>query len=349
MTTEPWLSLADHLDSAADEGTFSGTVLITVGEETVLHACHGIANRSAAVPVMKRTRFEVASLSKMFTAAAVLSVLDDAGVSVHAPVSGLMPEHRRPRTLDPAVTVHHLLTHTSGIGDYAEEDEKLPGYVPDYSSLWRDIPSYRMRRPDDFLPLYADLPPVSRPGEAYHYCNAGFVLLGALLEELTGGEFSEVVTSRVLQRAGMAHSGYFALDEARPDIALGYFPPERPGGPWRSNIYSIPIVGGGDGGAFVTALDVDRFLRAVASGSLLGPGTTARMLTPHAQVDDGLWMGHGAYLRADGSFGYGGGDPGVEAIARHLPSRHATMVILANVEGALDAVYDQVVAAFRTL
>lgn len=349
MTSEPWLSLAEHLDRAADDGDFSGTVLIAVGAETVLHACHGIANRATAVPVMKRTRFEVASLSKMFTAAAVLSVLDDADVSVHAPVTDLLPERRRPRTMDPGVTVHHLLTHTSGIGDYAEEDESLPGYVADYAALWRDLPSYRMRRPDDFLPLYTDLPPVSRPGESYHYCNAGFVLLGALLEELTGGEFTEVVTARVLRPAGMAHSGYFALDEARPDIALGYLPPERPGGLWRSNIYSIPIVGGGDGGAFVTALDVDRFLRAVASGALLGPGTTARMLTPHAQVDDGLWMGYGAYLRADGSFGYGGGDPGVEAIARHLPSKEATMVILANIEGSLDSVYDTVIEAFGTL
>lgn len=347
--SEPWLSLTEHLDRAADDGDFSGTVLVTAGEETLLHACHGIANRAAGVPVMRRTRFGVASLSKMFTAVAVLAALDDAGVGVDERVVDLLPEWRRPRTLDPGVTVHHLLTHTSGIGDYAEEDENLPGYVPDYAALWRELPNYRMRRPDDFLPLYSGLPAVSTPGEAYHYCNAGFVLLGALLEELTGEEFTEAVAARVLRPAGMRHSGYFALDEALPDIALGYFPPERPGGPWRSNIYSIPVVGGGDGGAFVTAQDLDRFLRAVASGELLGDGTTARMLTPHAQVEEGLWMGHGAYLRGDGSFGYGGGDPGVEAIARHLPSRAATMVILANQEGSLDAVYDQVIEAFRTL
>jgi len=349
MSSEPWLSLSEHLDRAAAEGDLSGTVLVTVGDATVLHACHGLANRSAGVPVMKRTRFGVASLSKMFTAAAVLSALDDADVDVHTRVADLLPERRRPRTLDPAVNVHHLLTHTSGIGDYAEEDETLPGYVADYASIWSDRPNYRMRRPDDFLPLLTDLTPVSRPGEAYHYCNAGFVLLGILLEEVTGGEFTDVVTSRILQPAGMTHSGYFALDEARPDIATGYFPPAQLGGPWRSNIYSIPIVGGGDGGAFVTARDVDLFLRALGSGDLLGPEMTARALTPQVQVEEGLWMGYGVYLRADGSFGYGGGDPGVEAIARHLPSKDATMVVLANTEGALDAVYDKVVEAFGTL
>lgn len=349
MTADPWLALTEHLDRVATEGDFSGTVLVTQGDTTLLHACHGIANRAAAVPVLKRTRFGVASLSKMFTAAAVLSALDEAGVDVHTHITDLVPEDRRPRTLDPAVTVHHLLTHTSGMGDYAEEDEALPGYVADYGSIWQDRPNYRMRRPGDFLPLFTDLPPVSGPGAAYHYCNAGFVLLGILLEEVTGGEFVDVVTERVLQPAGMTHSGYFALDEARPDIAVGYLPPEQSAGPWRSNIYSIPIVGGGDGGAFVTARDLDQFLRALGSGELLGPATTARALTPHAQVEDGLWMGYGAYLRADGSFGYGGGDPGVEAIARHRPSSDATMVVLTNAEGALDAVYDEVIEAFGTL
>ena len=153
MSSESWLSLTEHLDRAATEGDLSGTVLVTVGDATVLHACHGLANRSAGVPVMKRTRFGVASLSKMFTAAAVLSALDDADVDVHTRVADLLPERRRPSTLDPAVNVHHLLTHTSGIGDYAEEDETLPGYVADYASIWSDRPNYRMRRPDDFLPL----------------------------------------------------------------------------------------------------------------------------------------------------------------------------------------------------
>ena len=74
--SEPWLSLTEHLDRAADDGDFSGTVLVTAGEETLLHACHGIANRAAGVPVMRRTRFGVASLSKMFTAVAVLAALD---------------------------------------------------------------------------------------------------------------------------------------------------------------------------------------------------------------------------------------------------------------------------------
>lgn len=349
MTPDPILSLTDHLEVADEKGQFSGTVLLTVGETTVLHACHGLADRSAAVPVRERTRFGVASLSKMFTAAAVLSALDDAGVDVHARVADLLPQRRRPRSLDPGVTVHHLLTHTSGMGDYAEEDETLPGYVADYGALWRDLPNYRMLRPGDFLPLFADLPSVGPPGAAYHYCNAGFVLLGIVLEEITGGEFIDVVTARVLRPAAMESSGYFALDEARPDLATGYLPPRRPGLPWRSNIYSIPVVGGGDGGAFVTARDVEKFLRAVASGELLGAATTARMLTPYAQVEEGLWMGHGAYLRSNGSFGYGGGDPGVEAIARHLPARDATMVVLANIPGSLDAVYDEVVAAFQAL
>lgn len=349
MNSADFEGLATHLARAATESDLSFTVLLTHGEEPVFEACHGLADRAAGLPVTSRTRFAVASLSKMFTAVAVLAALVDAGTSPHARVVDLLPERRRPRTLDPAITVHHLLTHTSGMGDYAEEDEDLPGYVEDYGSLWVDRPCYRMRRPDDFLPLYAELPPVAAPGQAFHYCNGGYVLLGALLEELTGEEFAGAVGARVFEPAGMVDSGYFALDEVRPDLALGYLPPRAPGDPWRSNIFSTPVVGGGDGGAFVTSRDVVRFLRALGAGTLLSPETTAQLLMPHVPVEGDLSMGYGVFVGADGCFGHGGGDPGVEALSRHLPSRDTTMVVLANTEGVLDLVYDQVTAAFASL
>lgn len=206
----------------------------------------------------------------MFTAAAVLDAVRRRELSLDAHVVDVLPPHRRPSTLDRRVTVHHLLTHTSGIGDYAEGDETLPGYLDD-ASLWRDRPSYRMEGVDDFLPLYAELTPVAAPGAEWHYCNAGYLLLGVMLEQATGLGFVAAVQTRVFEPVGMADSGYFRLDEPRPRIATGYLPPTEPGAPWRSNVYSIPVVGGGDGGAFATAADIDRFLRAVADGRLLGP------------------------------------------------------------------------------
>ena len=320
---------------------FSGSVLVTRGATTLLECSAGWADRAHGAPVTPATRFATASLSKMFTAAAVLSCVREGLLDVDDRVVDVLPDARRPRTMPDAVTVHHLLAHTSGIGDYAEEDEELPGYVEDYASLWVHRPVQTMQRPDDFLPLYADAAPVAPPGEAYHYSNAGYVLLGAVLEEVTDRPFIDVVGERVFGPAGMASSGYFRSDEARPDVAVGYLPRHGPGAPWRTNVFSVPVVGGGDGGAHVTARDVDRFLRAVASGDLLGPDLTARMLTPHVPVVDGFTMGYGVLIRPDGGgFTKDGGDPGIETIARHMPREDVSMVVLCNGEGMLDPVWD---------
>lgn len=341
MNEGVWAGVEQELTALAAEGRFSGSALVTRGDETLLECALGLADRANGRRVHPGTRFGLASLSKPFTAAAVLTCVGRGELAVHDRVVDVLPAERRPRTLDEAVTVHHLLTHTSGIGDYAEEDEDAPHYVADYGALWRDRPAYGMERPDDFLPMYADLSPIFAPGERFHYCNGGYVLLGAVVEQATGRSFVEVVTERVLAPAGMVDSGYFRLDDPVPDLALGYLPSGR------SNIYSIPVVGGGDGGAFVTARDLDRFLRAIATGTLLGEELTGQMRAPHVEVAPGVAMGYGLFVREGGTFGHGGGDPGVETLARHLPDQDLSMVVLCNGEGTLETAWDRVEAALQ--
>lgn len=340
MVENAWAGVERELTRLAGEGRFSGSVLVTQGAETLLEATVGLADRANGRPIHPGTRFALASLSKPFTAAAVLTCVGRGELGVHDRVVDVLPADRRPRTLDEGVTVHHLLTHTSGIGDYAEEDEDAPHYVADYGSLWRERPTYRMERPDDFLPLYADLSPIFAPGTEFHYSNGGYVLLGAVLEQVTGRPFVDVVTDRVLGPAGMADSGYFRLDDPVPDLAVGYLPSGR------SNLFSTPVIGGGDGGAFATARDLDRFLRAIATGSLLGEELTRLMRTRHVGVSERFAMGYGLFL-SDVGFGHGGGDPGVETGARYLLADDRSMVILCNQEGTLDAAWDLVEAALQ--
>lgn len=339
-----WDEISGELTGLGEEGRFTGSVLVMQGKRPLVEVCAGSADRATATPIHPGTRFGLASLSKAFTATAILTCVRDGLLGIEDRVVDLLPAARRPRTMAPEVTVHHLLTHTSGIGDYAEEDEDLPGYVEDYAALWRDVPMYRIERPDDLLPLYVDAPPTAQPGAGFHYSNAGFVLLGALLEEVTGREFVPAVTERVLQPAGMESSGYFRSDEPVPDVAVGYLR-RSDDAPWRSNIYSVPVIGNGDGGAHATPRDLDRFLRAIASGDLLGPDLGARMRSRHVPVSDGVWYGYGLYLRADGSFGHGGGDPGVETVARHVPDRDLTLVALCNGEDMLGDVWPLVLSA----
>ncbi|MFC5381190.1 serine hydrolase domain-containing protein [Aquipuribacter nitratireducens] len=346
MSTEALRALDRRLAERAEADELSGAVLLSVAGETLLEGCYGLADRAAGVPVTTRTRFGVASMSKMFTAAAVLDLVGEGRLTVGDRVVDVLPAARRPATLRDDVTVHHLLTHTSGIADYAEEDEDTPGYVEDYGALWRDLPCYRVERPDDFLPLYGDRPPYRAPGERFHYSNAGYVLLSAVVEEVTGRPFTAVVTERVLGRAGMTASGYFRTDEARPDVAVGHLP--RDDGPWRSNVFSIPVVGGGDGGAFVTARDVDRFLTAFEDGSLLG-GLRDAALTRHTEVLDapGFGMGYGVILYPDGRFGHGGGDPGVDVLAQRWPEEGATLVVLCNMAEPAADIRTAVLEAWR--
>ena len=338
MADGVWEGVERELVDLEREDRFSGSVLVIHGETALLECGVGVADRASGTPVTPRSRFGLASLSKMFTAAAVLSCVRDGLLAPGDRVVDLLPPERRPRTLPVDVTVHHLLTHTSGIGDYAEEDEDVANYVEDYGSLWVDRPTYAMQRPDDFLPMYADAPPVMEPGAGFHYSNAGYVLLGAVLEQVTGQPFVDAMNERVFGPVGMADSGYLRLDESLPDVAVGYLP-RGPGDPWRTNLFSVPVVGGGDGGACATARDIDRFLRAVASGRLLGDELSALMQTRHVPVAEGFWMGYGLFLREDGSLGHGGGDPGVETMTRHWPDRDLTFVVLCNGEDMLGPVW----------
>ena len=324
----------------------SGAVLVTHAGRAVLERCYGLADRAGGTPVTPRTRFGLASVTKLFTAVAVADQVVAGRLRFEDRVVDVLPTARRPSTLRDEVTVHHLLTHTSGIADYAEEDDSLPTYVADYGALWQDRPSYRMLRPADFLPLFGDRPPYRAPGERWQYSNAGYVVLGLVVEEVTGRPYVDVVQERVFDRAGMSASGFFRLDEARPDVAVGYLPRASPEAPWRTNVYSSPVVGGADGGAFSTTGDLDRFLRALDDGTLLGPARDT-VLRRHVDAWDGYASGYGVLHYPDGRWGHGGGDPGVEVLVQRFPADDVDVVVLCNGEGLAGDVRDAVLAAWR--
>ena len=178
--------------------------------------------------------------------------------------------------------------------------------------------------------MFGDLPPYWPPGEKCWYSNAGYILLGILLEEVTGRPYTELVQQCVFDRAGMAASGFWRLDEVVPDLATNYV--RQQDGSWRTNHYSVPVIGGADGGAQVTARDADRFMTALDDGTLLGDLHDV-MLQPHADYEEGLRFGYGVMIYPDGRFGHGGGDPGVDVLVHRWPEEKTNLVVLANVEG----------------
>ncbi|WP_435737942.1 serine hydrolase domain-containing protein [Cellulosimicrobium sp. PMB13] len=281
-------ALDTHLRARAASDAFSGVVRIERHGEEVFERAYGIASRRWGVPVRPTTRFDVASVTKLFTAVAVLQLVGDGRLRLddrihdHVDLAGT----KIPRE----VTLRHLLTHSSGIADDADEEAG-----ESYEDLWVERPSYSVTRTADFLPGFVHKEPNFAPGEGCRYCNVGFVLAGLALENVTGTTYRDHVREHVFARAGMTASGFFRMDEAVPDVAEGWEPVRTRGddgtsGPvtgWRQNIYSYPPVGSPDGGAHVTARDLTRFLAAVRGGELLPPDLTRAFLTPQVKHDDG--------------------------------------------------------------
>ena len=343
-----WQNLDNRLRAQAANEDLSGAVLLTRAGHTIFHGCYGLADRAADVPIGPATRFGLASVTKMFTAAAVADQISAGRMTLGSRIVDLLPPQARPITLHPNVTVAHLLLHTSGIADYAEEDDTCSTYLDDYASLWQDRPSYRMLQPLDFLPLFADLPPYRPPGQSWQYCNAGYILLGIVLEQVTGRTYVDLVQDRVFDRAGMHASGFFRLDETRPDVAVGYLDPATPGANRRTNIYSIPVIGGPDGGAYSTVTDLDRFLHRIADHTLMST-LTDQMLDPREKLGGGYRHAYGFIHHPDGWYGHGGGDPGVACRVRRFPNDDANLIVLCNIETWADDLYDAVSKTWRGL
>ena len=175
---------------------FSGVVQISEGGRVLFEGAYGLAIRPEAIPNRIDTRFQTASGCKVFTATAVLQLIDRGRLKPETPLVACV-EAEFPN-YDPGITVHHLLTHTSGIISYFEEDLN-----PDYEALWRDTPMYGIRRPADFLPLFQHKPMKFRPGERFDYNDGGFILLGLVIEAISGLSFAEYIEKH-LRRSRIA-------------------------------------------------------------------------------------------------------------------------------------------------
>lgn len=327
------------------EESFSGVVhVIGDDDETPVTIALGMADRVAGVANHPGTRFGVASTAKMITGLVIARLVDRGVVRYEDRYVDLVGLEFRPRDLDPKVTLEHLLSHTSGVGDYADEYDGPP-----FETIWETTPPTMIRGPKDTLRLMLDLPRTGDPGEAARYNNGGFVLLGVAIEEATGGSFPDVVASEVFEPLGMAASGYWPLDGLEPDLAVGYVPPAEdavagtPAATWRTNVYMMPAMGGPDGGLQSTAADLVRSLdgltgRGPIGGPFLSDATRTRMSTvvavsPEEKAGYGLGMVR-APEGAAGRVGHSGEDPGFSCRAWAYDGGER-VVVLSNIsEGA---------------
>lgn len=325
-------ALRGWFDQRVATREFSGVALVWNDGAPRFEYAGGLAHRGHQVPITNDTRFGVASVTKMVTAAAALRLVDRDVLRLDQPVVEVLPAEHRPKALTPEHTLHHLLSHTSGLANY--HDDAAQTWDSFVGALDR-IPGSKAGRPADLLPLFADLPAVRRPGEKYEYCDSNFILAGLVIEAATDKTFYEVAAEEVLRPARMADSSFEELDQDPPRYATGYLHADGPPDTWRSNVFSLTAKGMPDGGMITTAQDLARLIDALLGGTLLSPPLLAAMMTPQAPPSaDVEQYGYGLELVVeDGAVtivGHGGADPGVSTLVAHHLAAGTTIVVLCN-------------------
>ena len=321
-------ALGPSLDEAAREKGMSGTIRVDVDGDVVFDAAYGLADRAHGIPNTVDTRFAGASLSKGFTALAVMSLVEQGVLALDTPVRDILGADLP--LVDDRVTIEQLLAHTSGIGDYFDEEAEWE--VDDYVLT---LPVHALTSLDAFLPMLDGQPQKSEPGERFSYNNGGFMVLALVAERASAVPFHDLVQSRVLDRAGLERTDYPRLDELPGDAAIGYLY-ERPDA-LRTNVLHLPVRGSGDGGAFTTASDLSTFWRAFAQGRIVDAATRDAMTAPrNVAEEEDLRYGMGFYLDREGPglilMGY---DAGVSAWSRFDPETGLGVTLLSNTsEGA---------------
>jgi CubicO group peptidase (beta-lactamase class C family) len=250
--------LKAQVQKLADADAFSGVVLLAKDGKPILLSAWGEANKDFGAPNRADTKFNLGSMNKMFTAVATLQLVERGRLSLDDSLSKFLPDFPNKDAAE-KIRVKHLLSHTSGLGSY-------------FNQKFEESSRARWRTVDQMLELAKDEKPQFEPGEKWAYSNTGFLVLGKVIEKVTGQDYYDYVRDNVYRPAGMTATDCYELDRVNPNLAVGYqgnF--GKDGVVWRNNLFEHVIRGGPAGGGYSTAEDLLRFDRALRGGKLLGP------------------------------------------------------------------------------
>ena len=301
--------LRETIDAEAARTAFSGVVRVDRGDHVELEAAYGLADRAHGVPMTPQHRLGTASVTKGFTALAVLSLVADGALALQTPARSVLGSDLP--LIDDGVTVEHLLSHRSGIGDYVDESQ-----LTSSADYVMPVPVHTLVTTEDYLAVLDGHPQVSPPGTAVVYNNGAFVVLALIAERVAGVPFADLVAARVWEPAGMVDTAFLRSDELPGSAAAGYLYADG----LRTNLLHLPVRGSGDGGAYTTAADMAAFWRALTGCRIVPERWLAEMLVPrHPSSPDSLGYGLGVWLHHDGALELHGYDAGVSFWTVHDP------------------------------
>lgn len=303
---------------------FSGVISVRKNGTDLFGKAYGYADTANRRENRTDTKFPTASAGKGFTAAGILRLIERGELRAEDTLGNLLK--RDWKAIDPEITVEQLLTHTSGIPDYFDEET-----MEDYAELWRDYPNYKIRTSADLLPLFLEKPMQYPAGSKFQYNNTGYAVLGLILERISGEPFDRFLEEAVFRPLGMKNTGYYELDRLPENCANAYVYDEKRGD-YFTNIYSVDAKGTGAGGAFTTAGDLHRFWEGLSAGDLLTKETVDRMLTPLVSDGDRHRYGLGVWFRESEPYRpfLQGEDPGVSCMTSFDRSRGVSTVLISN-------------------
>jgi CubicO group peptidase (beta-lactamase class C family) len=304
-------ALGAWFDALAERELFSGAALVAWHGQALFNGAWGLASREWNVPNRVDTRFDLGSINKSFTQIAIGQLASARKLSLDDTIADHLPDYPN-GDVARKVTIRHLLEHTSGLGDIFTDE-----YFRSSKALYRS--------PADFFPLFASAPLQFDPGTRSAYSNAGYMVLGAIIEAASGETYDAYVVRHLFQPAGMADSGFFAKDEPVPNVAVGYTRHAPDGtGELRNNLFRLPIRGNSAGSALSTVEDLLRFDNALREHRLLPPPWTRWYFggdepsTSESQQSE----------RAMAASGIAGGAPGVSAVLES--DADLALIVLAN-------------------
>jgi CubicO group peptidase (beta-lactamase class C family) len=313
--------LEDAVDSVADRTGFSGVVRVERSGRIEFARAYGLADRGHTISNTIDTQFAIASGTKGLTALAVVSLIQDGSLDLTTTARSVLGEDLP--LIGDAVTVEHLLSHRSGIGDYLDEDADHE--ITDYLM---PVPVHELATTEQYLVVLGGHATAFPPGERFAYCNGGYVVLALIAERTSGVAFHELVRQRVCEPAGMGDTSFLRSDELPGRAAHGYLTVDG----LRTNVFHLPVRGSGDGGIYSTAADVSSLWSAFFAGRIVSRDWVAEMVRPRSdEPRDSMRYGLGFWLHASTDVVVlEGSDAGVSFRSVHDPASTTTHTVISN-------------------
>jgi D-alanyl-D-alanine carboxypeptidase len=312
-------ALRTKLEKDASADKFAGTVLLAKEGKPIFTGAYGMADREKKIPNTLSTKFRIGSMNKMFTAVSILQLVEAGKIALNDPVGKYLTDYPN-KEIATKVTIQHLLTHTGGTGDF---------FGPQFEAHRLELKTLQ-----DYLNLYGQRAPEFAPGNRWVYSNYGFLMLGVIVERVSGKSYYDYVSENIYKPAGMTSTDSLPEDQNIADRSVGYT--EFGGKALRPNTDTLPYRGTSAGGGYSTVDDFLRFANALINHKLLSAQNTDLLTTGKVDTPRGdkyafgfMDNGRGTPLR---HFGHGGGAPGMNGDLEIFPQSGYVIVVLSNLD-----------------